>query len=298
MSEDSQLLIIQAIVVGIGAIIAAAIVSAGLWRPSAFAAAPNRPIGLKGGGLLIGMALYLFGNVMVTALAWVADTNGLPTLMRTEELSPRHYAVWMLIGQVLTTGLMAMAFACIALLARGPRGLREAGFVPRAIGRESRAAALGALVALILVFAVNIVVTVIASQLGYETPELAHEMLIVFREATSDPPAMALLLLSAVVAAPLLEETVFRGLVQSELLSMLGSSRRSLVIVIASVLFMAVHIPVAQWQTWPGLFTLALVLGWLYERYGSLAVCIAVHMVFNATNVGLMFALKIGETPV
>jgi len=221
----------------------------------------------------------------------------LPSLMLPAELSPRHYAVWMLIGQMLTTAPVAAAFVFIALMVRGRSGLRDAGFVPRAISVESRAAIAGAAVALILVFAVNIIVTTIAASLGYPTPELGHEMLIVFHNATSDPRAMALLLLSAVVMAPVTEEIVFRGLVQTELLSMLGESRRRLVIMIASVLFMAIHMGVAEWQTWPGLFTLALVLGWLYERYGSLAVCIAVHMAFNAANLALMFALKIGETP-
>jgi membrane protease YdiL (CAAX protease family) len=295
MDEQSQFLV-QLMVVACAAAIVARIAGAGLWRPAAMADAPDRPVGLGGVGLAVGIFIYMLGTLTVAGLSMAADSANMPSLMHPDELSPRQYAVWMLVGQTLTTGIVAAAFAGIAVMKRGHGGLRDAGFVPRVGDKTLRTAGIGAVVALVLVFAVNIVVTFVAAQFGYETDELGHDMLIVFYQATSDPPALALLWLSAVAIAPITEEIVFRGLVQSELLSMIGSAERRAVIIIASALFMAIHMGVAQWQTWPGLFTLALVLGWLYERYGNLAVCIVVHMAFNAANLTLMFVFRIGET--
>jgi membrane protease YdiL (CAAX protease family) len=95
--------------------------------------------------------------------------------------------------------------------------------------------------------------------------------------------------ISAVVIAPIVEETVFRGLVQTALLQWGVVPNRWAVIVIASVLFTAIHLglePVAL----PGLFVLSLGLGYVYERTGSIGSCIVVHAVFNAMNVALVFA--------
>jgi len=41
------------------------------------------------------------------------------------------------------------------------------------------------------------------------------------------------------------------------------------------------------WQVLPSLFVLAVVLGWLYERTGSLLPSVLVHMGFNAINIAL-----------
>jgi membrane protease YdiL (CAAX protease family) len=40
----------------------------------------------------------------------------------------------------------------------------------------------------------------------------------------------------------------------------------------------------------PGLLVLGVVLGWLYERSGSLLPCVLVHAGFNALNIAMVLA--------
>lgn len=81
--------------------------------------------------------------------------------------------------------------------------------------------------------------------------------------------------LSAVILAPLYEETVFRGMVYPALRRRLP---RGTAILLTSVFFAVVHMSPAHM---PALFVLSLALTWTYERTGSLAAPIAFHAAFN-----------------
>lgn len=94
---------------------------------------------------------------------------------------------------------------------------------------------------------------------------------------------MVVLALIVVVGAPLVEEIVYRGMVQSGLESQWGA-RASLVF--TAILFAAVHLVPVEF---PGLLSFALVLGWARLRTGRLGLPVVTHMAFNAT--GLAFAL-------
>ena len=84
----------------------------------------------------------------------------------------------------------------------------------------------------------------------------------------------------AIVIAPLLEELMFRGLLQTMLRSYLKNAWIS--IVLTSVFFSAVHGNVGHWLA---LFVLAVCLGYSYEKSGSLLRPIFIHALFNAINV-------------
>ncbi|MFI4873460.1 MAG: lysostaphin resistance A-like protein [Phycisphaerales bacterium JB061] len=95
----------------------------------------------------------------------------------------------------------------------------------------------------------------------------------------------------AVVATPIFEEVLFRGLLQSAVLSIVR--KPWLAILIASSLFTAMHISSGiEPHTLPAIGTLGLAMGIAYERTGKISVPIAMHAVFNAFNVGLSFALS------
>lgn len=83
--------------------------------------------------------------------------------------------------------------------------------------------------------------------------------------------------LSAVLVAPVAEEVFFRGIVQTLLLNVLR--RRWAALALASLVFAAVHFP--QPQAIPALAVLGVLLGFAYERTGSLLPAIAVHSLFN-----------------
>src|SRR5690606_13618209 len=91
----------------------------------------------------------------------------------------------------------------------------------------------------------------------------------------------------ALLLAPLSEELLFRGIFQTGLRRLLpgrpGSVRhRWLAILLASLVFGLMHLAVPQHV--PALIVLAVILGYQYERTGSLVVPIFVHILFNAKS--------------
>lgn len=104
--------------------------------------------------------------------------------------------------------------------------------------------------------------------------------------ADSAPGAWVVLLVAVVVvAAPLIEELMYRGLIQQGLANSLGSVRGW---VAGAAVFAAIHLAPVEF---PGLFVFALVLGWCYRRTGRLGTGIIAHMAFNAT--GLLVVMRV-----
>ena len=110
-------------------------------------------------------------------------------------------------------------------------------------------------------------------------------------------PLRILIVIVAVLVAPVLEEMLFRGLVQTTIrslfesqLSMSGNSESNehsgpriwLAIVITSMFFALMH---ANAGHWPALFVLGVCMGYTYEKSGSLLRSIFIHMLFNATTI-------------
>jgi membrane protease YdiL (CAAX protease family) len=119
-----------------------------------------------------------------------------------------------------------------------------------------------------------------------ENPQLLSRILIVF---------------TAVIIAPLLEEMLFRGLFQTAIRSYIAHFRSMLVpqnapdaerakdrygawlaIAISSVLFTMTH---ANTGHWPALFVLGICMGYAYEKSGSLFRPIFIHSIFNAISI-------------
>ena len=101
--------------------------------------------------------------------------------------------------------------------------------------------------------------------------------------ADSAPGAwFVLLLLVVVVAAPFVEELMYRGLLQQGLANSWG---RVAAVVVGGVVFAAVHLQPVEF---PGLFAFALVLGTCYARTDRLGLPIVVHMTFNACGIAVV----------
>ncbi|MBA7676910.1 hypothetical protein ES703_85155 [subsurface metagenome] len=109
----------------------------------------------------------------------------------------------------------------------------------------------------------------------------------------SQLPLRILIVVVAIVIAPVLEEMLFRGLVQTMIRSYLdarysmldtrrGSGKAWLAILISSGLFAIVH---ANPGHWPALFVLAVCLGYSYEKSGSLFRPIFIHSLFNTASI-------------
>lgn len=94
-----------------------------------------------------------------------------------------------------------------------------------------------------------------------------------------------LLFVVVALGAPVVEESVYRGLLQ-------GSLRRTvhptLALVAVAVLFAAIHFSVIEF---PGLLAFSLVLGVCFERSGGLTMPLLAHVSFNATALVLLLAV-------
>ena len=143
------------------------------------------------------------------------------------------------------------------------------------------------------------------------------------------PLEQGLLIGTAVLSAPLIEEILFRGLLQTYLLrfglrrsprampsaapaseaaepgpippipldylpsvsssATVSPAWRWLCILFVSALFAAIHIPIMGPEAFAPLFLLAVTLGYMYERTGNLWACMTLHALFNLTNIAVNF---------
>jgi len=108
--------------------------------------------------------------------------------------------------------------------------------------------------------------------------------------ANPSTEVIALSLVAAVLAAPVSEEVLFRGVLQPWLQRRLGSATG---IIATSVAFAAMH-----YDAWPAplpLFVLSLFLGYLAYRSASLVAPITLHCTFNAVSMcGLLIMIRHG----
>lgn len=85
-----------------------------------------------------------------------------------------------------------------------------------------------------------------------------------------------------VFGAPIVEELVYRGMIQGGLSPRIGATRA---LMLAAVWFTLVHLHPVEF---PGLFAFALVLGWCYARTRTLGLALVTHIAFNAAGLGVV----------
>ena len=104
--------------------------------------------------------------------------------------------------------------------------------------------------------------------------------------ASGSPLSLTIVLFVIMIAAPIIEEFVFRGLLFSYFKKNLGFNRALL---LSSLIFSLFHFSPSQGATnfalLSSLFVLSLYLGFLYARQASLIAPIALHMTFNSISV-------------
>jgi len=100
------------------------------------------------------------------------------------------------------------------------------------------------------------------------------------------PPTFGLLVL-LLVAAPLLEEIVFRGGLQELLLARIPAPAANAATTAA---FALAHGLARSWWLAAAVVPVAAALGWLYERERRLAPCVAAHAAMNLAWIGVSAA--------
>jgi membrane protease YdiL (CAAX protease family) len=163
---------------------------------------------------------------------------------------------------------------------RFARGLKGFGLRRRGLLRDFGAACATLLSVWPLVLAMLLLVTWVGrTTQGGEYEIEAHPGLQQLAEHPR-PALILVIVLMATVVAPLSEELVFRGILQS----LLGSHTRRpwFAIVATSLLFAMVH---GNPTHWPPLLILSLGMGYSYEKSGSLWRPIFMHALFNGVTV-------------
>lgn len=122
---------------------------------------------------------------------------------------------------------------------------------------------------------------------AFDVTQVPDQMAVKFLKSTFDNPLFFVLaVISIVVLAPLIEETLFRGFLQSYIRQHLGSKQA---IAITSVCFSLFHYAAGQGVSnisiIISLFVLSLFLGFVYEKRQSLFASISLHACFNAISV-------------
>ncbi len=110
-----------------------------------------------------------------------------------------------------------------------------------------------------------------------------HPVIHAFNQA-SWPWQVAIFMLPVIIA-PLMEEVVFRGLLQSMVRQY--TRRPWVAILVTTAIFAAMHL--RTWTTIPSLVVFSIILGYNYERTGRLLPSIVAHAAFNA--IGMLQAL-------
>ncbi len=120
-------------------------------------------------------------------------------------------------------------------------------------------------------------------------PQSKHPILEMLQDPGTPGHVWLISAFAAVIAAPLTEEFIFRGIVQGYLEKRFGPASW-LPILISSGFFAAVHFNADSPDPIP-LFFFALALGYLYRQTHRLWPCIVLHMCLNGMSIGLMWLI-------
>jgi membrane protease YdiL (CAAX protease family) len=159
------------------------------------------------------------------------------------------------------------------------RGLSALGLNLKTIPRDFVAALLNLFAVMPVVLGAIILTTIIGKLIfgdKFQMPQHEELKQII---AYSQWQVRALIVFTAVIVVPFVEEFLFRGMIQSLLRSYI---RPWPAIFAASLIFIIFH---ANPEHWFALLALSVCLGYTYEKSGSLFRPIFVHMLFNAMSV-------------
>jgi hypothetical protein len=254
-----------------------ALIARGALRERTLALGPDRDLGLARVEYVFGVVLVCGYVGLMLASGWARQAQG-----DAQESSAliQALAALSMFAPMIIVGLM------VGRAMNADAGFRKIGLAPRHPARDIGWGAAAVPVAVALAWSAGTAMVLISEWLGWGVSESGHKTL----ERLSDDPSRAFIVqvfISAAILAPLLEEPVFRGVLQTAVMR-LFHGRRWPALVIASALFSLTHWWVVPWQNLVPLFVLGLVFGYLYERTGSLLAPVLAHAGFNAINIAMV----------
>jgi membrane protease YdiL (CAAX protease family) len=267
---------------------------AGRWRIP-----PSEPRGALPALTLVALGAWiLIPSILVASMQ--IESNATTRDQTAEQVSVPLSPGQRIVLSIAAAGVVSTILIGGNLLMR-PGGLTWMGFLPSMLPRGLAVGIVASLLILPLSFLAAMLTDRVWDWMNLEHPG-SHEMLQILAKAES-PPLRVLIYLSAMAIAPVFEELLFRGHVQTMLVQLLTGSKpepetaaassppprhrqdsavRWAAILITSGLFALVH--GAFWMM-PPIFFLSVCIGYVYERTGNLWAPVVVHMIFNTANV-------------
>jgi len=196
---------------------------------------------------------------------------------------PKNHEVWRILLAANIAQVLWIAVALILVRMTFVAGLRGFGFGRCGLACASRWSVGGLIVSVGVCGAILTATQWVIEWIGYVPPK--HSVF----ETLEDPSATGWMrmipIVGAILLAPIGEELLFRGFLQTgvqKLVLRRGHSLRHrwIAISVAACLFGLMHLGVPHHI--PALIAFGVILGYLYERTGSITVPIFVHMLFNA----------------
>lgn len=272
---------------GLGVVILS--IAAARWlrkgRPDPLLGAPVRANNLGPLAVWLCVVIYFIGMALVIPFAWLLPAS-MPDPQRSACAGVIASATSQII--VITTCLVAASGAFV-------RGLRGFGLGITQVGRNLAWGVGGWLVALCLtglaVWYTSWVIIVFWP--AFKPP--SHQVFELLESASSPAAVRFLAYFGAAILAPIGEEILFRGILQTGLASLIGWGKptnraRWGAIAATAVLFGMMHTGTPHFI--PALMLLGVLLGYVYERTGSLWVPIGLHMLFNMKSL-LWYVLQV-----
>jgi len=155
----------------------------------------------------------------------------------------------------------------------------DVGLVARGGGRNF---ARGLLLLLALLPLVALLAKINALFLNTVGADMSEQRVVEIMRSETSPLFLGLMIVVALLSAPIWEEFIFRGVLYNGLRRSLG---RDEAILISALIFGFIHGAVISFVP---IFLLAIFLAYAYERTGSLITPIAMHFLFNLWSVLLM----------
>lgn len=277
-NSDSHFTIV---LLGLAAVILFALVRMGVLSGGAFRHAPKRSGRMDQADLLVGVGLFFIGVFALSGLVMATFHDQL------DDPTPRIMLLQMLIAQG------GMLPAVIFALWRGDRatrgGIERFGLGVGRLWTSVRVTLLGGPAIIVLTMATMVLTYLLLVAVGYEPPKIAHDALSAMRDAPEGLVKWGLIG-SAMILAPIIEEIIFRGFLQTALRQSGLIRARWGAIAVAGLLFTVIHFSGNSWHSLPALFVLSLGLGYAYERTGSLWPPIFIHAAFNTINIVFVLA--------
>jgi len=263
---QTSLVVVDQIIAVLAGVVLLVVIARRITRDTPLlAGAPRRANTMREDGVALAAVCYLAGVLLLAGIVQLAGFD------------PQGQVATLLVGVGAQVG---GAIACVLVASRRFEGGGRAFIFGPGAPRLTRHVWLVVVTAFVGVGLCPVIAEVSVAGLTWFDPTYVapnHATLAALEENGVPLWLVISLWFGAACVAPVAEEFFFRGLLQTMLLGTLGSRWRA--IVLTSIAFGMVHFP--QPHAVPALIFLAIILGYAYERSGTIMVPVAIHALFN-----------------